>query len=110
ARLLLLGLWQSALASTTLAVNPNWVAPGGTVTVTATHVPANQVGEIQLWSVVHTYPFTADANGEVSLELTVPRDIAFGDHVVKLCWQHSCHQPAPLRRVSRVAPSPPDAF
>src|SRR5207245_10425215 len=102
ALLLLLGLCQAALASTTLAVNPNRVAPGGTVTVTATHVPANQVGEIQLWSVVHTYPFTANANGEVSLELTVPRDIALVDHVVKICWQNSCHKHATLRVVSGV--------
>ena len=107
ALLLLLGLCQAALASTTLAVNPNRVAPGGTVTVTATHVPANQVGEIQLWSVVHTYPFTANANGEVSLELTVPRDIALGDHVVKICWQNSCHKQAPLRVVSGVAQASP---
>src|SRR3989475_9585596 len=107
ALLLLLGLCQAALASTTLAVNPNRVAPGGTVTVTATHVPANQVGEIQLWSVVHTYPFTANANGEVSLELPVPRDIAFGDHVVKICWQNSCHKQAALRVVSGVAQASP---
>src|SRR5207237_299290 len=50
--LLLLGLCQAVLGATTLAVNPNRVAPGGTVTVTATRVPANQTGEIQLWSVV----------------------------------------------------------
>jgi hypothetical protein len=107
ALLLLLGLCQAVLASTTLAVNPNRVAPGGTVVVTATHVPANQVGEIQLWSVVHTYPFTADAKGDVSLQLTVPRDIAYGDHVVKICWQNSCYKQAPLRVVSGVAQASP---
>jgi len=109
ALLLLLGLCQSALASTTLAVNPNRVAPGGTVTVTATHVPANQVGEIQLWSVVHTYAFTADANGEVSLNMTVPRDIALGDHVVKICWKNACHAQTGLRVVSGVAAASPTA-
>jgi hypothetical protein len=109
ALLLLLGLCQAALASTTLAVNPNRVAPGGTVTVTATHVPANQVGEIQLWSVVHTYPFTANANGEVSLELPVPRDIALGDHVVKICWKNACHAQTGLRVVSGVAAASPTA-
>jgi len=109
ALLLLLGLCQAALASTTLAVNPNRVAPGGTVTVTATHVPANQVGEIQLWSVVHTYPFTANANGEVSLNMTVPRDIALGDHVVKICWKNACHAQTGLRVVSGVAAASPTA-
>src|SRR5438094_522572 len=55
--LLVLGVCAVVAQATTLTVNPTRVAPGGTVTVTATHVPANQAGEIQLWSVVHTYPF-----------------------------------------------------
>src|SRR5256886_8939101 len=109
ALLLLLGLCQAALASTTLAVNPNRVAPGGTVTVTATHVPANQVGEIQLWSVVHTYPFTADAKGHASLNMPVPRDIGVGDHGVKICWKNACHAQTGLRVVSGVAAASPTA-
>src|SRR5438445_2475525 len=105
--LLVLGLCEVALAATTITVNPNRVVRGDTVAVTAKHVPANQVGEIQLWSVVHTYPFQADANGNVALEMTVPRDIALGDHMVKVCWKNSCPAQAPLRVVSRVAEAAP---
>ena len=107
--LLLLGLCQAVLGATTLAVNPNRVAPGGTVTVTATRVPANQTGEIQLWSVVHTYPFSASGKGDVSLDMTVPRDIALGDHVVKICWKNACHAQTGLRVVSGVAAASPTA-
>ena len=107
--LLLLGLCQAALGATTLAVSPNRVAPGGTVTVTATRVPANQIGEIQLWSVVHTYPFSASGKGDVSLDMTVPRDIALGDHVVKICWKNACHAQTGLRVVSGVAAASPTA-
>src|SRR5437879_5464297 len=73
--LLALGLCEVALAATTITVNPNRVVRGDTVAVTAKHVPANQVGEIQLWRVVHTYPLHAEANGNVALEITVPTDI-----------------------------------
>jgi len=107
--LLLLGLCQAVLGATTLAVSPNRVAPGGTVTVTATRVPANQTGEIQLWSVVHTYPFSASGKGDVSLDMTVPRDIALGDHVVKICWKNACHAQTGLRVVSGVAAASPTA-
>src|SRR5207302_2591544 len=105
--LLVLGLCEVALAATTITVNPNRVVRGDTVAVTAKHVPANQVGEIQLWSVVHTYPFHADANGNVALDMTVPRDIALGDHIVKICWKNSCPAQAPLRVVSGVAEAAP---
>src|SRR6185437_5621363 len=68
--LLLMGVCAAVVAqATTLTVNPDRVAPGGTVHVTASKVPANQAGEIQLHSVVHTYPFQADANGQVSLDI-----------------------------------------
>src|SRR5438132_2632053 len=105
--LLLLGICQVALAATTIALSPNRAARGDTVNVSATHVPANQVGEIQLWSVVHTYPFHADAQGNVSLDMTVPRDVALGDHVVKICWKNTCHAQAPLRVFAEVAQASP---
>ena len=110
ALLLVLGICQAVLASTTIAVNPSTVAPGDTVRVTATRVPADQVGEIQLWSVVHTYPFRAGAKGDVSLDITVPRDIALGDHVVKICWKNTCHAQTGLRVVSGVAEASPTAI
>ncbi|TMC35333.1 MAG: serine/threonine protein kinase [Chloroflexi bacterium] len=105
--LLVLGVCAVVAQATTLTVNPTRVAPGGTVTVTATHVPANQAGEIQLWSVVHTYPFRAKASGEVSQDITVPGDTDLGNHIVKICWDNSCHKEAPLRVVSGVAEASP---
>jgi serine/threonine-protein kinase len=106
ALLLVLGVCSIALAGTTLTVNPSTAARGDIVTVSATHVPANQVGEIQLWSVVHTYPFRASADGDVSVGISVPRDVALGDHTVKICWSNACHKQTPLRVVSGVAEVP----
>ena len=101
--LLVLGVCAAVAQATTLSLNPIRVAAGGTVTVTATHVPANQVGEIQLWSVVTTYPFRASANGDVSRDIVVPLDTELGNHVVKICWDNSCHKSAPLRVVAGLA-------
>jgi hypothetical protein len=101
--LLILGVCAVVTQATTLTVTPNRATLGQDVTISATHVPANQVGEIQLWSVVHTYPFRADANGNVSMQMTVPRDIALGDHIVKICWSNTCHKQAPLRVVAGLA-------
>src|SRR5207237_289852 len=94
---------------TTLSVDPGRVAPGGTVTVTATHVPANQIGEIKLWSVVHTYPFRANSNGVVNQDIAVPRETELGNHIVKICWDNSCRKQAPLRVVAGVADASPAA-
>src|SRR5438046_1626500 len=84
----------------TLAVNPNVTVPGGRVTVTAAHVPADQIGEIQLFSRVQTYYFRADSNGDVSVEIVVPSDIDLGNHHIRLCWSNSCPKETGLRVVS----------
>ena len=98
--LLLMGVCAVVTQATTLAVNPNRTVPGGRVTVTATNVPANQTGEIQLWSRVQTYFFRADSKGDVSVEIAVPSDIDLGNHRVRLCWSNSCHKEVVLRVVS----------
>src|SRR5690242_11675933 len=72
--LLLLGICAAVTQATTLTVNPTRAERGQFVSVRATHVPANQRGELQLWSVVHTYPFQADANGVVDTSFIVPVD------------------------------------
>jgi hypothetical protein len=107
--LLVLGVCAAVAQATTLTVDPDRVAPGGTVTITATHVPANQAGEIQLWSAVHTYRFRANANGVVAQDITVPLDTEPGAHIVKICWDSSCHKQAPLRVVSGVSETLPSA-
>ena len=101
--LLVFGTCAILAQAVTLDVNPSIASRGDVVTVTATHVPANQAGEIQLWSVVHTFPFKADSKGKVRMYMTVPQDIALGDHTVKICWSDTCHAQQPLRVVAGVA-------
>ena len=104
----LFGVCQ-ALAAPTLTLNPTAAAPGQDVRVSATHVPANQLGTIELHSIIRTFPFRADAGGRVNTYIQVPREIALGDHTVSLCWNSVCHVTAPLRVVSGtglVLPTP----
>jgi serine/threonine-protein kinase len=105
--LLLLGVCAVASQATTLAVDPQRTLPGGRVTVTATHVPASQVGEIQLLSSLYAYTFRSNSGGEVSQEIVVPADIELGNHIVRICWDRSCHKQTPLRVVSGVALAEP---
>ena len=93
----------------TLSLSSSTVALGDSVVVSASNVPANQAGEIQLWSALHTYSFRANANGQVKVTLTVPRDIGAGDHQVKICWSGSCHAEATLHVLVRVAQATPSA-
>jgi serine/threonine protein kinase len=88
-----------------VALSEATVKAGDTVVVTAKNVPANQAGEIQLRSDLHTFPFQADANGEVSEPILIPRGIGSGDHVVHVCWASQCYGSATLH-VIEVAPSP----
>jgi len=104
--LLLLGVCAVVAQATTLTVSPTRAARGETVRVTATHVPANQAGEVQLHSVVHTFPFQADSQGQVAIDMAVPEDVELGQHVVKICWNNACHRDAMLRVVSGVAEVP----
>jgi hypothetical protein len=109
--LLLLGVagYLVAQPKPTLALSAYTVFPGDTIFATASNVPANQVGEIQLLSAIHLYPFRSDANGKVTANLTVPRDIGAGEHTVKLCWASQCHASVTLHVVvpgTAVSPSP----
>jgi len=100
--LLVLGVCAVVTQATTLTVNPSTAGRGETVRVTATHVPANQAGELQLFSIVHTFPFQANSKGEVTLDMTVPRDVNLGNHVLKICWSNTCPQQTTLRVVAGV--------
>lgn len=102
-----LGAWAAAHGPVTLAVSPTTVAPGESIVVTATHVPPNQAGQIELWSVLHTFPFRADSTGQVAVDITIPQNIGLGDHLVKICWSNSCHQQTTLHVVSLVALASP---
>jgi serine/threonine protein kinase len=91
----------------TLSLSSAAVHGGETVTVRASNVPAYQDGEIQLLSSLNIFPFTADGNGMVSVDITVPRDIGIGDHVVRLCWRNTCHVQATLSVLSPVVLASP---
>ena len=92
-----------------IAVSPSTVAAGNDVVVTASHLPANQNGEIRLFSPVHTFAFHADSSGNVRATITVPPDIGIGDHTVHICWASVCRVSAilhVLEPVAVVTPSP----
>ncbi len=98
-----------------LSLSSSTVHAGETVTVSASHLPANQGGEIQLLSTLRTFPFTADGNGNVSVDITVPLDSDIGDHIVRVCWRNACHVQATLNVLAPVvlptpSPSPSAAF
>jgi eukaryotic-like serine/threonine-protein kinase len=105
--LLLLGIagYLVAQPRPTLALSAYTVFPGDTIFATANNVPPNQTGELQMFSAVHLFPFRSDANGNVTANLKVPRDIAAGDHTVKLCWASQCHASVTLHV---VMPGTPD--
>jgi hypothetical protein len=92
-----------------ISLSPSTVAAGDTVLVTATHVPANQDGEIRLHSPVYIFPFGADSSGNVNTQITIPQTSGVGDHIVEICWASSCHASAilhVLEATALVSPSP----
>jgi hypothetical protein len=92
----------------TLTLSSNPVAPGASLVISTSNAPANQVGEFQVSAnVMRSYPFQADANGDASLTITVPRDIGLGDHLVKACWNGSCHAQATLKVLGTLASPTP---
>jgi len=99
--------WPAAHRTYDLAISPETAAPGDTIVVTADHLPANQAGQIELHSIVRTYGFRADANGVVNTNVTLPRDIELGDHVVKICWSNTCHQQLVLHLVASLPAASP---
>ncbi|HEY0829701.1 MAG TPA: serine/threonine-protein kinase, partial [Candidatus Dormibacteraeota bacterium] len=98
-----------ARGTPTLTLSASTVAPGEDVVISATRMPANQAGEIQLHSAVHTFSFKTNGSGNFSIDITVPRDIGFGDHMVSLCYNGSCHAQTTLHVIQRVALVTPTA-
>jgi len=92
-----------------LSLSSSTVTAGDTVVVNASNLPANQNGEIELLSILHTFPFHASASGSISVPILVPRTIGSGDHTVKICWAAQCRASATLYVIEPVAfasPSP----
>jgi serine/threonine-protein kinase len=101
--LLLIGAFAVCAARPSVSLSPSTVAAGESVLVTATRVPANQIGEIQLHSTLRTYPFHAGANGGFTQSIVIPRNTATGDHTVQICWASACHASATLHVIAPVA-------
>jgi serine/threonine-protein kinase len=74
----------------TLDVSHTTVSPGDGIVVTASHVPRNQSGNIELHSLLQTYPFKADGNGNVRGTIFLPNDLDLGTHTLRLCWSGVC--------------------
>jgi hypothetical protein len=92
------------------ALSSQTVEPGSILTVSAAHLPPNQVGEIHLQSELYTFAFTADPNGSLADAIAIPLDIGIGGHHVSLCWDGSCPLVLPLRVVAPgTLPSPSSA-
>ena len=93
----------AARATPTLSLSSSTVTAGDTVVVTARGLPANQNGEIELLSILRTFPFHASATGNVSVPIAIPLNIGAGDHTVKICWAAQCRASATLHVVEPVA-------
>ena len=93
----------------TLALSSMSVRAGETVVVTASHLPANQDGEIELLSVLHVVRFRSDSKGDATAYVTVPIETPPGSHTIRVCWASSCHASTALQVLEPLAfatPSP----
>jgi serine/threonine protein kinase, bacterial len=73
------------------------VSPGERITVTATHLPPDQLAEIWILSNPYIYSFRADAIGRATRDVVIPLDIDGGDHTLRICWGGSCPLSTTLR-------------
>ena len=98
--------WAATHRPVTFTLSATTVTAGDTVVVAADHLPANQVGRVELWSAQYTYPFRASGTGHMDLTITVPISIDPGDHQLKLCWNGACRFEQTLRVLSPAVASP----
>jgi hypothetical protein len=102
-----LGFLLRGSPNPTVGLSSSTVHAGDSLTVTASHLPANQAGEIHLLSVLRIFPFSADGAGNVSAVIAVPTDIEVGDHTLSICWAGTCHSSTTLVVTAPLAvPSP----
>jgi eukaryotic-like serine/threonine-protein kinase len=106
--LLAAGICAAASQKPTISLSSSVVAPGEIVTVSATHLPANQVGEIHLLSRLYVFPFQANGSGNLTQDITIPTDIGTGAHHVLLCWGGSCHVQAAITSPTPITARTPN--
>src|SRR5579864_1633525 len=97
------GIYAYLNQPVSLNLSPSTVVAGDSIVVTASHLPANQAGEIQLWSQRRSFPFRSGPNGNVTVEISIPRDLEVGEHLVMVCWNGACHSQQRLQVLSPVA-------
>lgn len=101
-----IALWLNSQQAPGVVLSSGAVRAGDSVTVTASHLPANQVGTIQLQSdPVQVGAFQADQSGNASAQAPIPRSTSPGDHVISLCWNGACPASARLT-VLEATPTP----
>jgi hypothetical protein len=84
------------------------VHAGDPLVVTATDLPVDQAGMVEL----HSDPeqigtFRADRYGNLRVEVVIPEDAPVGDHLVTLCWEGGCHGSARLTIADAIGPATP---
>ena len=99
----------NAVTQPALALSPATAHVGDQVVVTATNVPADQAGDIQLRGTSYSFPFRSGKNGDVRETLVIPSDIQVGDVVVQICWSGSCHANVTLHVIAAAASVAPSA-
>src|SRR5215472_2442752 len=78
-----IALWLNSQGSPSLSLSVTTARPGDSITLSASHLPANQAGTIQLQSDrVQIGAFLADGSGNVLQQATIPAGTTPGDHVV----------------------------
>jgi len=100
------GFQQQQQSGPSVIVSDSTVLPGDSITVTGSHLPANQFGTIELQSsAVLVGTFQADRYGATTATAHIPKDAQPGDHLISLCWSNTC--PASQRlTVLQPTPSP----
>lgn len=91
----------------TLSLSSDTVQAGDTVVVSGSHLPSNQSGDIDVVGSVRTASFRSDGSGGFSVQVTVPRDIVVGDHIVRMCWGGACHGESTLHVTAPLALASP---
>jgi serine/threonine protein kinase len=91
----------------TLSLSDTSIRAGDSIFVTGRHLPANQVGTIQLSSApVLLGTFQADQDGNLNdRRVTIPKSTSPGDHQVALCWNGTCPAASTLT-VQEAPPTP----
>jgi hypothetical protein len=94
----------NAVTQPALSLLPATAHLGDQIVVTATNVPADQAGDIQLRGTSYSFPFRSDRGGNVRESLVVPSDTPVGYVGVKICWSGSCHAESTLHVIVAAAP------